>query len=91
MARDLMGFDTITLRGDPVSRAMAALSVARYQVRSARYMVSCRLEAILSEIDSAMAVHLRRLEDEIEDDAADAEVSVDDSANRQAWLHLRKS
>jgi hypothetical protein len=90
MASDLVGFDNFTLKGDPLSRAKAALHVARHQVRLAYGDTeSWRLEAVLSDIEDEIGVHLSRIEDAVDDDAADAEESGEAASLRQAWLPLR--
>jgi hypothetical protein len=90
MASDLIGFDNFTLKGDPLSRAIAALRVARHQVRLAYGETgSWRMEAVLSDIEDEIGVHLSKIEDALEDDAADAEENGDAAALRQAWLPLR--
>jgi hypothetical protein len=90
MASDLIGFDTFTLKGDPLSRALAALRVARHQVRLAYGDTdSWRLETVLSEIDDDLGVHLSTIENAVDDDAAEAEETGEADARRQAWLPLR--
>ncbi len=90
MASDLIGFDSFTLKGDPLSRAVSALRVARLQVRAANGAgSSSRLEDALSDIEDALSDHLARIEDAVEDDAADAEESGDAAERRQAELPLR--
>ena len=90
MAIDLIGFDNFTLKGDPVTRAISALRVARHQVRLALHdTASWRMEAALSNIDDEIGMHLGRIREAAEDDAADAEASGEAEANRQAWLPLR--
>ena len=89
MATDLIGFDNFTLKGDPLSRAMAALRVARQQVRFAYDdTTSWRLEAALSEIEDEISEHLGKIRSAVDDDAADAEASGEADARRQAWLPL---
>jgi hypothetical protein len=123
MAFDLIGFDVLTLQGDPLSRAMAALrarpltieskssefpsrsnaerrnfevvipgralSVARQQVRLAiADTESWRLEMVLSDIEDDVGSHIRKIEDALDDDAADAEASGETQALRQAELPL---
>jgi hypothetical protein len=90
MASDLIGFDNFTLKGDPLSRAIAALRVARQQVRLAiSDTESWRLESVLSDIADDLGVDLRRIEEAADDDAAEAEQTGEASAGRQAWLPLR--
>jgi hypothetical protein len=90
MASDLIGFDNFTLKGDPLVRAMAALRVARQQVALAfSDTTSWRLEEVLSEIEDEIGVHLGKIENAVDDDAADAEASGEAAASRQAWLPLR--
>ena len=90
MTSDLIGFDSFTLKGDPLSRAIAALRVARLQVRFAvDETASWRLETVLSDIEDAINDHLSKIENAGEDDAADAEESGETAARRQAWLPLR--
>jgi hypothetical protein len=87
---DLIGFDSFTLKGDSLTRAMAALRVARQQVRLAVADTdSWRVEAALSEIEDEIGVHLSRIEDAVDDDVADREESGEAAARRQAWLPLR--
>jgi len=90
MASDLIGFDSFTLKGDPLSRAMAALRVARLQVRLAIADTgSRRLETVLSDIEDEIGVHLSNIKDAVDDDAADAEQSGEAEVRRQAELPLR--
>jgi hypothetical protein len=90
MASDLIGFDVFTLKGDPLSRAIAALRVARNQVQLAiGDTKSWRLEATLSDIEDEIAVCLSGIRDAVDGDATDAEESGDAAARRQAWLPLR--
>jgi hypothetical protein len=87
---DLIGFDTITLKGDPLTRAIAALRVARQHVRLASADAeSWRLEAALSEIEDELGVQLARIDDAVEADAAELEETGEAAARRQAWLPLR--
>ena len=80
MASDLIGFDNFTLKGDPLSRAKAALRVARHQVRLAYGDTdSWRLEAVLSDVEDEIGVQLSLIEDAVEDDAAEAEESGEDA------------
>ena len=61
-AVDLFGFDTVTLKGDPLDRAKAALRVARLHVRLAYADTnSWRLEDVLSEIEDEIGVHIGRI------------------------------
>jgi hypothetical protein len=90
MASDLIGFDSFTLRGDPVTRAKAALRVARHQVRLAYDDTkSWRLESVLSDIEDEIGVQLNEIEDAVDADAAAVEESGEGAARRQAWLPLR--
>ena len=90
MASDLIGFDSFTLRGDPVTRAKAALRVARQQVRLAYDDTkSWRLESVLSDIEDEIGVQLGEIEDAVDADAAAVEESGEGAARRQAWLPLR--
>ena len=90
MAPDFKGFDTFTLKGDPLSKAMAALRVARHQVQLAYDETqSWRLEMVLSDIEDELGVHLSKITDAVDDDAAEAEASGEAQARRQAWLPLR--
>jgi hypothetical protein len=90
MGSDLVGFDVFTLKGDPLSRAMAALLVARQQVRLAYADTSSwRGETALSEVEDEIGVLLSRIEGAADDDAAEAEASGEADAQRQAWLPLR--
>jgi hypothetical protein len=90
MASDLFGFESFTLKGDPLSRAKAALRVARHQVRVAYGETeSWRLEAVLSDIEDELGVHLSQIQEAVDDDAADAEESGEAASRRQAWLPLR--
>ena len=90
MATDLIGFDNFTLKGDPLSRAMAALRVARHQVRLAiGDTESWRLEAVLSDTEDQLGDHLGRIRQAADDDAADTEESGEADVRRQAWLPLR--
>ena len=85
---DLIGFDNITLKGDPLSRAKAAVRVARQQVRLASSDTnSWRLEEVLSGIEDEIGVHLHRIENAQEDDAAALVESA--PTPLQAWLPLR--
>jgi hypothetical protein len=90
MASDLIGFDLFTLNWDPVSRAVAALRVARQQVRRAYGDTeSWRLDAVLSDIEDEIGNHLGRIANAIDDDAADQQASGEATALRQAELPLR--
>ena len=90
MASDLLGFENFTLKGDALSRAKAALRVARHQVRLAYGDTdSWRLEAVLSDIEDEIGVHLSQIQQAVDDDAADAEESGEAASLRQAWLPLR--
>jgi hypothetical protein len=90
MVSDLFGFENFTLKGDPLSRAKAALRVARHQVRLAYADTeSWRLEAVLSDIEDEIGVHLTQIREAVDDDAADAEESGEAASLRQAWLPLR--
>jgi hypothetical protein len=90
MASDLIGYDNFTLKGDSLSRAKAALRVARHQVRLAYGDTdSWRLEGVLSDIEDEIGVHLSLIEDALEDDVAEAEESGEAASFRQAWLPLR--
>ena len=80
----LTSFDNITLKGDLLSRAKAALRLARQQVRLASADTdSWRLEEVLAGI----GVHLHKIENAQEDDAA--ALVEGDPAPLQAWLPLR--
>jgi len=84
-ASDLFGFDTVTLLGDPLARAIAALRVARHQVRLAQGDTeSPRLEDVLADIEDDIGAHLKQIEDAVEDDA-------DDLAERTEWWALRQA
>jgi hypothetical protein len=90
MASDLIGFDTFTLRGDPLSRAIAALRVARQQVRLAYDDTkSWRLEMALSDIEDGLSTHLSMIDEAVDNDAAAEEASGEAQVRRQAWLPLR--
>jgi hypothetical protein len=90
MARDLIGFDQFTLKGDAVERAKAALRVARNQIRAAYEETdSWRLETVLSDIEDAIGVHLSEIADATDADAADQDTSSDTATIRQAELPLR--
>jgi hypothetical protein len=90
MARDLVGFDTITLKGDPLSRAMAALRVARQQVRLAVAETrSSRLVPVLCDADDEITLRLCRIEDALDDDAADSAEAHETLSRRQAELPLQ--
>ena len=90
MAGDLIGFDNFTLKGDPVSRAVAALRIARQQVRSAYdETTSSRLEAVLSDIEDEIGGHISQIANAMDDDAADLEASGEAAAVRQRELPLR--
>jgi hypothetical protein len=90
MALDLIGFDTVTLKGEPLARAIAALRVARHQVQLAiDDTKSRRIESVLSDVEDEIGVHLGRIRDAVDADASDAEASGEAAARRQAWLPLR--
>ena len=79
--------DTFTLTGDPITRAIDALKVAKHQVRLAQHATSnWRLEQALADIEDDLGVDLSRVHDAMEDVAADAEYSGEAAARRQAWL-----
>lgn len=89
-ASDLFGFDTVTLLGDPLARAIAALRVARHQVRLAQGDTqSPRLEDVLADIEDDIGAHLKGIEDALEDDADDLAEGTEWWALRQAELPLR--
>ena len=89
MAGDLIGFDNFTFKGDAVSRAVAALRIARQQVRSAcDETKSLRLEAVLSDIEDEISGHIGQIANAMEDDAADLEASGEAAAIRQRELPL---
>jgi hypothetical protein len=89
-ATDLFGFDTVTLLGDPLERAKAALRVARHQVRLAYGDTqSPRLETVLEDLDDEIGDHLMRIDDAVEDEADDFAESAEWWALRQAELPLR--
>lgn len=78
--------DTFTLTGDPITRAIDALKVAKHQVRLAQHAAhNWRLEGALSDIEDDLGVDLSRIQDAVDDDAADAEHSGEAEARRQAW------
>ncbi len=88
-AVDLFGFDTVTLKGDPLDRAKAALRVARLHVRLAYADTnSWRLEDVLSEIEDEIGVHIGRIDGAVIDDADDLEASGEAQRLRQAELPL---
>lgn len=90
MARDLIGFDLFTLKGDALDRAKAALRVARNQVRLAYDETpSWRLEAVLCDIEDQIDVHLSQIETALDADTADLEAGGEAAARRQAELPLR--
>jgi hypothetical protein len=90
MASDLIGFDLFTLKGDPVSRAMAALRVARQQVRLAYEETgSWRLEAVLSDIEEEISDHLGQIALALDGDVADQQASGKTATLLQAELPLR--
>lgn len=73
-----------------LTRAIAALRVAREQVRLAIADVeSWRVEEGLSEIEDEIGVQLAKIDDAAEADAAELEESGEAAARRQAWLPLR--
>ena len=89
-AQDLIGFDTVTLTGDPVRRAIAALRVAQLQVRlTVQDTASWRMEAALSQIEDEIAAHIAQIQSASDDDRADAEATGEAQSARQAWLPLR--
>ena len=88
-AADLFGFDTVTLKGDPLNRAKAALRIARLHVRLAYADTnSWRVEDALSEIEDELSVHISRIEDAVTADADDLEASGEAQRLRQAELPL---
>jgi hypothetical protein len=90
MTLDLIGFDLVTLKGDPLARALAALRIARHQVRLAcSDTASARVEAALIDIEDQITDQISRIADAVDDDAADAEESGQAKHHRQAWLPLR--
>jgi hypothetical protein len=87
---DLFGYETVTLKGDPLDRARAALRIARHQVRLANADTqSWRLEGVLSDIDDEIGGHLSQIADALDDDAAEMEASGEAHKLRQAELPLR--
>jgi hypothetical protein len=90
MASDLFGFDTVTLRGDPLEKAKAALRIARLHIQSAYWDTeSWRLETVLAEIEDEIGTQLTKIEHAISDDADDLEASGEARRLRQAELPLR--
>jgi hypothetical protein len=91
-ATDLFGFDTVTLLGDPLERAKAALRVARHQVRLAYGDTqSPRLETVLEGIEDDIGSQLRLIENAVDDDADELAETPEWWALRQAELPLRVS
>ena len=89
-ASDLFGFDTVTLLGDPLERAKAALRVARHQVRLAYGATqSPRLETVLKDIEDTLGAALAQIDDAVQDDADDYRETAEWWALRQAELLLR--
>ena len=89
-ASDLFGFDTVTLLGDPLERAKAALRVARHQVRLAYGDTeSPRLETVLEDIEDNLGAALVQIDDAVQDDADDYAETAEWWALRQAELPLR--
>jgi hypothetical protein len=87
---DLFGFDTVTLKGDPLERAKAALRIARLHVRLAYDDTqSGRLEDVLSEIEDEIGGHISRIDNAVTADADDLEASGVAQRLRQAELPLR--
>ena len=71
---------------DPVTRAIDALKLARRHVRLAqRATNNWRLEAALADIEDDLGVDLSRIQDAMDDNAADAEFNGEAQARRQAW------
>jgi hypothetical protein len=78
--------DTFTFTGDPITRAIDALKVAKHQVRLAQHATNnWRLEGALSDIEDDLGADLSRIQDAVDDDAADAEYSGEAEARRQTW------
>jgi hypothetical protein len=87
---DLFGFDTVTLKGDPLEKAKAALRVARLHIQSAYWdTTSWRLETVLSDIEDEIGSQLHRIQDALSDDADDLEACGEANRMRQAELPLR--
>jgi hypothetical protein len=92
MAPDLIGFDLLTLKGDPLERAMSALRIARQQVQLAYADTgSVRLEEVLSDIEDAISDHVTSIRDAVEDDDDDYRASEEWMKARQAKLPLGAS
>jgi hypothetical protein len=89
-AADLFGFDTVTLKGDPLDRAKAALRVARLHVRLAYADTNNRrMEDVLSEIEDEICLHISRIDGAVMDGADDLEASGEAQRLRQAELPLQ--
>jgi hypothetical protein len=89
-AADLFGFDTVTLLGNPLERAKAALRIARHQVRLAYGNTqSSRLETVLEAIEDDLGGHLAQIDDAAQDDADDFAETAEWWALQQAELPLR--
>jgi hypothetical protein len=88
-AKDLFGFDTVTLKGDRLDRAKAALRVARLHARLAYADTnSWRVEDALSDIEDEIGGHISQIEDAVTADADDLEASGEAQRLRQAELPL---
>lgn len=89
-ASDLFGFDTVTLLGDPLERAKAALRIARHQVRLAYGDTqSPRLETVLEDIEDNLGAGLVQIDDAVQDDADEYADTAEWWALRQAELPLK--
>ncbi len=89
-ASDLFGFDTVTLLGDPLTRAKAALRIARHQIRLAYGATgSPRMEMVLEDVEDNLGAALVQIDDAMQDDADDFAETAESWASRQAELPLR--
>ena len=81
-----METNTFTLIGDPVTRAIDALKVAKHQVRLAQHATnSARVEDALSDVEDDLAADLGRILNAVEGDVAEAEYNGEAEARRQTW------
>jgi hypothetical protein len=85
-----LDFDTVTLQGEPLERAKAALQIAQHEVHAASGGTECpRLETVLEDIEDDISGHLKRIDDAVEDAADDFAESAEWWARRQAEQPLR--
>ncbi len=86
MSKHLVHADEFFLSGERLERVRQALKVAEHQTRLAQSSGYRRhVEDALEELEQALADHLVRIENALEDDKAEAEETGEAERERQAW------